>query len=346
MKEIFESTLEKLFADNISTEVLLQAEQQGWLADLWSMIEESGFALALVPEEQGGAAAHWSDVVGVFELCGKYSLPLPLPEAIFGNWLLGRCGAEPVATSFSMAASASLTLQDGKVSGTVSQVPWGRYVEHVISVVAGEQPQVVVLATAQTEDKTLTTNTAGEPRDNLIFAEAEPLICIPLVADLSADILLQGGAMIRSAQTSGALAAAMAIASDYVNDRVQFGRPIAKFQVVQHQLAVLAEHVAASRIAVQALFSESGNQLALLPLMSAKICTAEAASIGAASAHGVHGAIGFTHEYSLHLLTRRLWSWRSEYGSATYWSDALGRAVCKAGADQYWPTITTGAITL
>ena len=346
MKEIFESTLEKLFADNISTEVLLQAEEQGWLPDLWTMIEESGFAMALVPEELGGASASWDDLVGVLELCGKYSLPLPLPEAILGNWLLGRCGAEPVTSSFSMSTSNTLTLLDGKVSGSVSQVPWGRYVDHVITVIEGDQPLVAVLATAQIVDKTLTANTAGESRDDLIFADAEPLICVPLVADLCADVLLQGGAMIRSAQISGALAAAMALATDYVNDRVQFGRPIAKFQVVQHQLAVLAEHVAASRIAVQALFAESANQLALLPLMSAKICTAEAASIGAASAHGVHGAIGFTHEYSLHLLTRRLWSWRSEYGSATYWSDCLGRAVCKAGSDQYWPSITTGAITL
>jgi hypothetical protein len=35
----------------------------------------------------------------------------------------------------------------------------------------------------------------------------------------------------------------------------------------------------------------------------------------------VHGAIGFTQEYTLHYATRRLWSWRDEFGS-----EATGRA--------------------
>ena len=78
--------------------------------------------------------------------------------------------------------------------------------------------------------------------------------------------------------------------------------------------------------------------------MSAKICASEAASLGASTGHGVHGAIGFTHEYRLHLLTRRLWAWRSEYGSATYWSELLGNAICAGGAEQFWPTITSGSL--
>ena len=41
----------------------------------------------------------------------------------------------------------------------------------------------------------------------------------------------------------------------------------------------------------------------------------EAAGIGAAIAHQMHGAIGFTQEHQLHYLTRRLWSWRDEFGN-------------------------------
>ena len=61
-----------------------------------------------------------------------------------------------------------------------------------------------------------------------------------------------------------------------------------------------------------------------------------------ANTHQVHGAIGFTHEHSLHRLTRRLWSWRDEFGTESRWSQELGREVMSAGANTLWPTITTG----
>jgi hypothetical protein len=71
---------------------------------------------------------------------------------------------------------------------------------------------------------------------------------------------------------------------------------------------------------------------------AAEIRTAKAAGI----THQVHGAIGFTYEYSLHRRTRRLWTWRGEFGTQSHWSSEIGRAVRGAGADALWPTITGG----
>jgi len=56
--------------------------------------------------------------------------------------------------------------------------------------------------------------------------------------------------------------------------------------------------------------------------------------------HQVHGAIGFTYEYGLHFVTRRLWAWRAEFGGAGEWGEYLGRAACEAGGDGLWPLIT------
>jgi acyl-CoA dehydrogenase len=42
----------------------------------------------------------------------------------------------------------------------------------------------------------------------------------------------------------------------------------------------------------------------------------------------------------LHNLTRRLWSWRAEFGTESIWATRLGRAVAKQGADQLWPNLT------
>jgi acyl-CoA dehydrogenase len=66
----------------------------------------------------------------------------------------------------------------------------------------------------------------------------------------------------------------------------------------------------------------------------------EAAGVAAGIAHQVHGAIGFTYEHSLHFWTRRLWSWRAEFGSESRWAAELGRAVVGRGADALWSDLT------
>jgi alkylation response protein AidB-like acyl-CoA dehydrogenase len=57
-------------------------------------------------------------------------------------------------------------------------------------------------------------------------------------------------------------------------------------------------------------------------------------------AHQVHGAIGFTHEHRLHHLTRRLWSWRDEFGVESEWSGELGRLAASRGGGGLWPLLT------
>jgi acyl-CoA dehydrogenase len=51
----------------------------------------------------------------------------------------------------------------------------------------------------------------------------------------------------------------------------------------------------------------------------------------AAAAHQVHGAMGFTQEYGLGIATKRLWSWRNEDGSESYWHEWLGGRAREAG---------------
>src|SRR5260221_130434 len=67
---------------------------------------------------------------------------------------------------------------------------------------------------------------------------------------VDSDLIYRLGAVCRAAQMAGALETALALATQYANDRVQFGRPIGKFQAIQQQLALLAEQVAAATVAV------------------------------------------------------------------------------------------------
>ncbi|MBV9585355.1 MAG: acyl-CoA dehydrogenase, partial [Alphaproteobacteria bacterium] len=84
------------------------------------------------------------------------------------------------------------------------------------------------------------------------------------------------------------------------------------------------------------------SERALLDVAAAKVRVGEAASSGAAIAHQVHGAMGFTYEHSLHHSTRRLWAWREEFGNEALWAERLGRLIAEHGADELWPFLTQG----
>ena len=79
---------------------------------------------------------------------------------------------------------------------------------------------------------------------------------------------------------------------------------------------------------------------AIADVAIAKVRVGEAAGAGAAIAHQVHGAMGFTYEHSLHHATRRLWAWREEFGNEAVWADAARPDGRRPGADQLWPFIT------
>jgi alkylation response protein AidB-like acyl-CoA dehydrogenase len=116
----------------------------------------------------------------------------------------------------------------------------------------------------------------------------------------------------------------------YCNDRVQFGKTLGKFQAVQHQLSVMAEHVAAASMAAEAAFRTDAAAPSLLAAAMAKSRTSEAAVLVASIAHALHGAIGVAEEYDLQLLTRRLHEWRMAHGSEAHWNVLIGQRVLAA----------------
>jgi acyl-CoA dehydrogenase len=346
MRELFESTIERLLADTVTPELLRHSETGAWPEALWAALADSGFAVAAAPEALGGAGASWADLFVVVRAAGKHNAPVPLVETLLANWLLGRCGIEAINAPLGLAASPVLTLRDGHVSGTLVDVPWGRDVKQVVAITAGAAPQVLLLEAGHAQIE-CSMNTAGEPRDTLRFEAATPKASAALPAGTAPDALLYGAAMMRSAQIAGALHAVLDGTTRYATERVQFGKPIGSFQAIQHQIALLAEHTIAANMAAEAAFAESSDDtLATLQIAVAKVSSAEAASVAAGIAHAVHGAIGFTHEYALNHATRRLWSWRSEYGSSTTWSQRIGLAVCANGAVALWPALTAGSMKL
>ena len=71
------------------------------------------------------------------------------------------------------------------------------------------------------------------------------------VGVVSAEENRQIGAVVVSAMIAGASDRILAMSIDHASQRVQFGKPIAKQQAVQQQLAVMAEQVVMARISAQ-----------------------------------------------------------------------------------------------
>jgi acyl-CoA dehydrogenase len=178
-------------------------------------------------------------------------------------------------------------------------------------------------------------NIAGEARDGLT-ADGVTVAEAARLERPDFDEVFRMAALFRAGLMSGALQQLLDLSVAYVGQRVQFGRPLGRFQAVQQQLAVLAGSVAASSAITNAAACVVERADGELMVAAARSRLADAVDAGNAIAHQVHGAMGFVREYQLHLSTRRLWAWRDEYGTAVQWRERLGRAFAGTPANELW----------
>jgi len=328
MRDLFEDSLGRRLADVATPETLrsLEGRVDG---TLWAALEAEDFASALA---DGDPANAWSDAFGLVRAMGRRPAPIPLVETMIARWILSQAGLERPEGPLSLSTNAHLALDAGRVSGTVSETPWGRAVPGVVAVL---DDAVLLLPTAGTEIREAL-NIAGEPRDCLAFASVAPIATTRRPETLPGDIVRRALAAARAAQIAGAAEQALLMTAEYAQDRRQFGRSISAFQVIQHHLAVMAEHACAATVAADAAFRAADEGFSELLAGSAKLVANEAATQNAASAHAIHGAIGVTEEYALQHLTRRLWSWRGEAGTTRQWAERIGRLATAAGGDGLW----------
>jgi acyl-CoA dehydrogenase len=337
MTSDIERSVERLFADHGTSAIRAAAETGVWPTGLWQALVDAGLPGALVADGDGGIGI--TEAFGIVRLTGRHALPVPLAETLLANWMLARCGLPTTDRPAVVVVSPNLMLKSTKLSGMAANVPWGRLAE-LFAVVEHGSDLVLVCVDRNAVHATKGANIALEPRDTLIIdCDETSLIRVP--SDIDARSLRAAGAALRCAQMAGAMEAALVMTVKYATERVQFGRPIAKFQAVQHSIAMLAEQTAAARAAADLAAEAFGNGIDLEGIATAKTFVSEAAGVAAGIAHQIHGAMGFTKEYGLHFLTRRLWSWREEYGNDSEWSEFLGRRLAAGGADQLWAGITS-----
>lgn len=339
-------TIDRIASDFLKPQAIKAAEEGVFQQDLWSALSDVGLTTAMLPESAGGLNLGLRDMCELLARCAYHAMPVPIAEtaltmafvsAFDPNW----CG--PIAIALidrieTMRHKIIMTASMRGLEQRVARVPWAAEA-HVLCLV--DQQNII-----SWHDRLLNPwqiigskrNLAGEPRYDLGIDTATETLSN--VDDGLFSRFEQLGALLKTAQMCGAMERTLQLSIHYANERKQFGRPIGKFQAVQHMLAVLASHAAASKAAYQAALdvveSEAWSERSSWSVAIAKARMSEAAGLCADLAHQVHGAMGFTREHRLHRFTRRLYAWRDEFGQETYWQGRVGAWTLELGADALW----------
>lgn len=338
--ELLAEQIERLFSEKIDRNLWISVEQGQHANTLWNELEQLGILTALVSEQQGGAGLSWADAEPSLRAAGRHGAPLPLAEGLLAHWALGNAGIEVPSGPIAISSTILQLDNDDTLNGTDPAVNWAASCKHIVAIAERQQARFVCLLRQSDCQLDSQQTIAREPQSAIHLHNVKPLALQAAAANIGELGLLPYLASLRAIQIGGALEQLLALCVEYGNTREQFGRPIGKFQAIQHAIAELASHSAAAQVAGLYACRQIDTGRAETAAMVAKTRAGQAAGRGAEIAHQVFGAIGFTDEHSLHYFTRRLWQWRSEAGSEFWWAERLGQQTIAEGGQALWPSIT------
>jgi acyl-CoA dehydrogenase len=314
-------------------------EQVVFDATLWGRLEELGLTRLTASEESGGSGASWIEGAALLGLAAAAGAPVPLAEHGFlGAWLLEEAG---------LANDGALrTVCRPDPSGRALNVTFGRDAASIVALWEdGDRWRVADVPVARVS-LTQGRNLAGEPCETVEF-DLTDLESAPVVDDSVGQQFHIRGALARSAQVCGAMGRVLELVLTHAKEREQFGRPIGRFQAVQHLVADIAMEASLARAATDMAVARAAatswqDPGMLFSVGVAKSCVGHAASVVVRNSHQVLGAIGTTLEHELHILTKPILVRRSEYGSVQEWDETLAELAVSAGRERLWPLILTG----
>ena len=301
---------------------------------LWRNLEDTGLARLTSSQDAGPAEA-----AIVLSGLARHAAAVPIAETdLLAAWLADRVGLLVPDSGPLTVAIAEADQRGGRITGTAREVSW---------------PLGTVVLAARTADALHVTlvegaqisgghNLAGEPRGSFTFDMA---VGDTHTVDVGlADELIRRGAWARCNQIVGALDASCDLTVTYTGERVQFGRPLNKFQAVQHSLAAMAGEIerarAATALAIAAATDYGFDHPATdYAVTAAKVTVGRAVGPVTTIAHQLHGAIGVTIEHRLWLATMRARSWVDEFGTTGWYARRLGRIAL--AADDPWDVVVS-----
>ncbi|EKF21161.1 acyl-CoA dehydrogenase, C-terminal domain protein [Mycolicibacterium hassiacum DSM 44199] len=306
-------------------------------ADLWQTLSDTGLTrLTSDPDLDAGPA----ELAVVLHGIARYAGSVPLAETdALAAWLATTAGIEAPDGPLTVAI-ADAEPRDGRLTGTADDVPWTRAAAAILLLARGADAVRVGMLSGDSVEIADGHNLAGEPRDRVSF-EVDASALTDVDPAVAAELSVRGS-WCRCMQMMGALDAAATMTVSHTGSREQFGRPLSKFQAVQHSLAAMAGEIERARAAASLAVAAAADYGFAAPQTSYAVTVARVA-VGRAVipvttiAHQLHGAIGVTAEHPLWTVTTRAQSWATDFGSTVGHARRLGRMAL--AADDPWDLV-------
>ena len=248
---------------------------------------------------------------------------------------------DPAATATTVDVGVEIGAEPGaeggaRLSGVKRFVPWAHVTDYLL--VPAREPAGLSLFLLETSGPGVTIEpvAAMDPgtRWATVRLDAAPVTAGSRVGSPGAaggllGGLLRAGGVGAAAGLLGAARRCLEMSVDFAKVREQFGQPIGAFQAIRHRLAEMLVEVENAHVATYyaAWALDAGAEDAPLAASVAKAYVGEAARKVCGEAIQVHGGIGFTWEYDLHLYVKRAKALEAQYGDADHHRELIVRRV-------------------
>jgi alkylation response protein AidB-like acyl-CoA dehydrogenase len=357
-QEMLRGSAREFLRNECPIRLVREAEQsaEGYAPGLWRQMADLGWLGLPLPEAHGGSGGGYLDAIALIEELGRAVAPVPyLSTVVIGGLTLAEFGSEeqrrqvlPAIAAgeaivayahneedagWTPAAIAATARRDGDgyvLSGLKLFVAEGEIADYFL-VLARTAPQggaggmgMFLVPAKQEGIRTGAMDGFGSDRMAEVEFKDVRLAASALVGGEGrgweiAQWALARGAIAQCTFTVGAMAAAFEMSVEYAKNRVQFGKPIGSFQAIQHHCANMAVDLDGARlITYQTAWKLDQGLAGAADVAQAKVWVNQAAQRVSILSHQVHGGIGATWDYDLHMFTRRIKAADGKYGSADY----------------------------
>lgn len=313
-----------------------RAASQDLDREVWSAMAEAGWLGLMLPEDLGGAELGLREQTILSEALGRALITEPMAQlSVFSGALLAGADAgtersrlaeglisgslvvSPVWQAMDGGLAAVTVTSDGSgmtLSGTAELVVAAKSADVFLVLARSNDERVLIGVPAGTDGVTISERptvdgaTLAQIRFDDCRVDAEQVLARGLLESGLLHSAIEATRLTLAAELAGAGSKALEATVDYTKERVQFGKPIASFQAIQHRLVDMwsgAEFSCAAIVnALERLVEEPGKP-ASLAVLAAKARAGDAAIDITRKAIHLHGAMGFTDECDIGLYMKR-----------------------------------------
>lgn len=304
-------------------------DERGFTDDVWQQVVDLGWTGLLVPEEHGGLGLGLVDLVVVLEEMGRSAFAGPyFSSAVMATLAAKHLGLGDRLDALASGASRGTVALDELGHGdpvdrvrtravrkggewrlhglkpvvidgnTADWVLVVARTEHGLGTFALEAPDAQPVPTWDDTRKVARLELDGRPAEP-VGPEGDHTQAWRRVAD---DVTVG-----LCAEMLGAMEQAYDVAVEYAKNRVQFGRPIARFQVIKHKAVDMLHRIELARVGTHyaAWASDVDAPVREEAVAMAKGYVAEAGNFVCAESIQIHGGVGFTWDCDAHFFYRR-----------------------------------------